>query len=56
MEEGVMGVGGVVVRLFFKLPHGDLTDNYWVNERGRWSIFPLRSIFFTNNLINTVQI
>lgn len=33
MGEGVMGVGGDVVRLCFKLPNGDLTDNYWVTEK-----------------------
>lgn len=28
-----MGVGGDVVRLFYKLPNRDLTEDYWVNER-----------------------
>lgn len=30
-----MGVGGDVVRLLFKVPNGDLTEAYWVNEGAR---------------------
>lgn len=35
MGEGVMGVGGDVVRLFFRVPHSDLTHDQQVNKRER---------------------
>lgn len=35
MGEEVMGGGGDVVRLFFKVPHSDLTHDQQVNKRER---------------------